>query len=247
MELSIDSVGLQSSVAVSDAGRPIVEINWETGRRHTPSLVPTVEEAMRRAGVDRAELTAVFVDAGPGAYGGIRAGMAAATGIAVALGLPAVAVGRLEIEAYAHAASAGMVACVHAAGRGQWALARYRGPASCWIELSGPDLVTLEELVEVLSAAEAGVCCGETDRLPEAGREALHRAGWTLTVGAANMRRAGLLSELGWSRLMAARGRGDDLHPAHLQPIYLRDPAIGPQPPIEKLATEPGANEERSR
>ena len=45
------------------------------------------------------------------------------------------------------------------------------------------------------------------------------------------MRRAGLLAELAWRRLESARARGDDLHPARLQPIYLREPAIGPQPP----------------
>ena len=233
MELSIDSVGMQSSVAVSDEGRAVVEINWATGRRHTPSLIPTVDEAVRRAGVERTDLTAVFVDVGPGAYGGIRSGMAAATGIAIALGMPALGVGRLEIEAYAHAGSGGVVACVHAAGRSQWALARYRGPASCWSEVSGPELVTVEELAASLSPGEAGVCCGETDRLPDAAREALQRAGWTVTTGAANMRRAGLLAELGWRRLEAAKSRGEDLHPTRLEPIYLREPAIGPQPPVE--------------
>ena len=144
VELSIDSVGMQSSVAVSDAGRPLVEVSWPTGRRHTPSLLPTVDAAMRLAGAERAQLTAVFVDVGPGAYGGIRAGMAAATGIALALGLPAVGVGRLEIEAYAQAA-AGVVAAVHAAGRRQWAVARYRGPASEWVQESGPRLVPADD------------------------------------------------------------------------------------------------------
>ena len=230
MELSIDSVGMQSSVAVSDAGRPLVEISWPTGRRHTPSLLPTVDAAMRLAGAERAQLTAVFVDVGPGAYGGIRAGMAAATGIALALGLPAVGVGRLEIEAYAQAA-AGVVAAVHAAGRRQWAVARYRGPASEWGEEVGPRLVPADDLLAALRDGPVGVCCGDLEALPDATRAALQRDGWTLSGHAATMRRAGLLAELAWRRLESARARGDDLHPARLQPIYLREPAIGPQPP----------------
>ena len=249
MELSIDTVGMQSSVAVSEAGCPVVEISWRTGRRHTPSLVPTVDEAVRRAGIDREALTAVFVDVGPGAYGGIRAGMATATGIALALSLPAVGVGRLEIEAYAHAA-AGAVAAIHAAGRRQWAFARYegardRGPAAAWRELSGPRLVSLEGLIEELRVGEAGVCCGEPAALPEEARLALQDAGWTLATGAASMRRAGLLAELGWQRLEAARADGDDLSPARLQPIYLREPAIGPQPPPE--TSRDAAGKEKTR
>ena len=244
MELSIDSVGLQSSVAVSDAGRPLVEINWPTGRRHTPSLVPTVDEAMRRAGAERSQLTAVFVDVGPGAYGGIRAGMAAATAIALALGLPALGAGRLEIEAYAHAA-AGVVAAVHSAGRRQWAVARYRGPAAEWREEASPRLVAAGDLVAALGDGPAGVCCGDLDDLPDAARAALRDAGWTPAGPGANMRRAALLAELGWRRLEAARARGDDLHPARLQPIYLREPAIGPQPPPP--AEEPQAMKETSR
>ncbi len=241
MELSIDSVGMQSSVAVSDAGRPLAEISWPTGRRHTPSLLPTVDAAMRLAGAERAQLTAVFVDVGPGAYGGIRAGMAAATGIALALGLPAVGVGRLEIEAYAQAA-AGVVAAVHAAGRRQWAVARYRGPASEWVQESGPRLVPADDLLAALRDGPAGVCCGDLEALPDATRAALQRDGWTLSGHAATMRRAGLLAELAWRRLESARARGDDLHPARLQPIYLREPAIGPQPP-QPPQPPPAANQ----
>ena len=229
MELSIDSVGVQSSIAVSEAGRPIAEISWQTGRRHTPSLVPTIDAAMRRAGAERGDLTAVFVDVGPGAYGGIRAGMAAATGVALALGLPAVGVGRLEIEAYAHAA-AGAVVAVHAAGRRQWALARYLGPASEWREVAGPGLVATEALGTTLQAGAAAVCCGEVEALPEEVAAALRTRGWTLATGAATMRRAGLLAELGWRRLESGRARGVDMHPSGLEPIYLRAPAIGPQP-----------------
>jgi len=265
VELAIDTVGMHSSVAVSDEGRTVVEISWRTGRRHTPTLVPTIDEAMRRAGIERGELTAVFVDAGPGAYGGIRAGMAAATGIAVALDLPAVAVGRLEIEAYAHAAavsSGRRVVAIHMAGRAQWAMARYAGAGDGavgegWTELDAPCLVSLEELEAILAPSseggsivgggaamgESGVCCGEVDALPAASREALQRAGWTLATGAASMRRAGLLAELGWRRLEAARGRGEDLQAGRLQPIYLREPAIGPQPPLAAKAIEEAPEE----
>ena len=230
MELSLDTVGLQSSVAVSEAGRPIVEITWMTGRRHTPSLVPTIDEAVRRAGIERGELQAVFVDTGPGAYGGIRAGMAAAAGIALALGLPALGVGRLEIEAYAQAA-AGRVAALHSAGREEWALARYAGPAEEWRETAAPRLCALEEALAALRSEPGEVVCGDLAALPSEAMPVLREAGWTAAAAAASMRRAGLLAELGWRALLRAREAGAEPQPAGLEPIYLRAPAIGPQPP----------------
>ncbi len=228
MELAIDTVGMVSSVAVSDEGRPLVEITWPTGRRHTPSLVPTIDDAVRRAGIDRSQLAAVFVDVGPGAYGGIRAGIATAAALAVALALPVVGVGRLAIEAYAHAAAGGPIAALHDAGRAQWALALYRGPAGAWREDTAPALFSRDELVNALTARPAGILCGEIETLPDQSLAQLTAAGWSVAAAAARLRRAGLLAELGWRRLQ----HGGDFRPARLEPIYLREPAIGPQPPV---------------
>lgn len=225
MELAIESVGVESSVAVSDEGRTIVEVNWHSGRRHTPSLVPTIDYAVRRAGIERSDLRAVFVDVGPGAYGGIRAGMATAEALAVALSLSAVGVGRLEIEAYAQA-SAGRIAALHAAGRDEWALALYRGPASSWCEEAAPTLQSKEAMLDALTSGEPGALCGDVGALDEADVARLTKAGWIVTGAAASMRRASLLAELGWRRLQA----GGDFAPVRLQPMYLREPAIGPQP-----------------
>lgn len=238
MEIAIESVGMYASVAVSDEGRTLAELTWPTGRRHTPALVPMIDEACRAAGVQRDELRAVFVDVGPGAYGGIRAGMAVAKGLALALALPTVGVGRLEIEAYAHAAAAGPIVALHAAGRAQWALALYRGPASAWRELAGAALHDRDEIVALLEQQAApGVLCGEAEELPAATLADLSASGWTLAGSAASMRRAGLLAELGWRRLRA----GQAVTAAALEPVYLRDPAIGPQPPVDGEARSSGA------
>ncbi len=229
MELAIDTVGPTASIALSDKGRIVAEFTWPAGRRHTPTLVPMIDQACRLAQVESQALTAVFVDVGPGAYGGIRSGIATATALALALTIPALGVGRLEIETYAHAASPGDIAAVHAAGRGQWALARYRGPASTWTELSAPCLhPDWSALFNALHCATAspGLLTGDLDRLSDPDRSTLVAQGWTLATPAAALRRAGFLAELGWNRLQA----GGDLSLSCLEPIYLREPAIGPQP-----------------
>ena len=236
MELAIDSVGPQASVAVSDAGRSRVEITWPAGRRHTPSLMPVIDHAVCMAGVTPDALAAVFVDAGPGAYGGIRAGMAAAKAMAWSLTLPVVGVGRLEIEAYAHAAAAVPILALHQAGRAQWVWALYEGPAVAWKEACAPALSGAEDLLALLERLPApGVLCGDLDALPPPILDGAPAAGWTLAGAAASMRRAALLAELGWRRLQAGGG----VPPEAVQPLYMRPPAIGPQPPPPEQAPRP--------
>ncbi len=233
MELSIDTVGEQSSVAVSERGRVLTEISWHSGRRHTPSLTPMIELACRQTGnteVVKRELEAVFVDVGPGAYGGIRSGMAAAEGLAVALDLQCVGVGRLEIEAYQHASS-GLAAAIHRASRTTWAWQIFWGPLDRWRELEPPKTGATYELQRALAdakrfAGRSGIICGEPERLDDEASGSLRDEGWMLSPPSLNARRAGILAELGWRRLQDGHG----VPPAALEPLYLREPAIGPQP-----------------
>jgi hypothetical protein len=53
----------------------------------------------------------------------------------------------------------------------------------------------------------------------------LTQRGLRFASGAATIRRASLLGELAWTRLAV----GDTDDPNSLEPLYLREPAIGPQ------------------
>ena len=233
MELSIDTVGEQSSVAVSEHGRVLTEISWQSGRRHTPSLTPMIDLACRQTGnadLVKQQLEAVFVDVGPGAYGGIRSGMAAAEGIAVALDLQCVGIGRFAIEAYQHATS-GLAVAIHRAARSTWAWQVFWGPIDRWRPLQDAQTGSDFELQRALAdatrfAGRAGVVCGEPDRLEPELRSQFEAEGWHCSPPSLNQRRAGILAELGWRRL----SEGGGVAPAALEPLYLREPAIGPQP-----------------
>ncbi len=234
MELAIDTVGEQSSVAISDQGRVLTEINWESGRRHTPSLMPMIDFVCRQTGnteIVKQQLEAVFVDVGPGAYGGIRSGMAAAQGLAVALDLQCVGVGRLEIEAYQQIGS-GLAIAIHRAARSAWAWQVFWGPVNRWKALEPPKTGAEFELLRALGdarrfAGRAGIICGEPERLEADAAASVIDAGWSFAPPSLNTRRAGILAELGWRRLQDGQG----VPPAALEPLYLREPAIGPQPP----------------
>ncbi len=219
LELSIDTASAMASIALSREGALVAEQTWECARDHSRQLLPAIDALLARHALSTEELTAVFVDIGPGSYAGVRAGMSTAKGLAFALELPIVGVGRLEIEAYSFASTGAPVVAVHRAGRSELAWAGYRSDPE-WRELSPPRLCPPDALAGALPAA--ALVTGEID---DALATELSQRGHRVVRGAAAIRRAALLAELGWRRLQAGR-TGD---PKSLEPLYLREPAIGPQ------------------
>jgi len=222
MELSLDTASDWAGIALSEEGRALAELTWHCPRRHSVELMPTVEELLARTAVSKEQLTAVFVCTGPGGYASLRVGVSTAKGLAFALEIPLVGVGRLEIEAYAHSSHPhpGPLCPLHLAGRREVAWALYRGPASEWQEVSAPRLSPIDDLPRL--APEDALFCGEdVERLaPELAQRGIEPARM-----ASALRRPSHLAVLGWRRLAA--GLSDD--PRSLVPLYLREPAIGPQ------------------
>jgi tRNA threonylcarbamoyladenosine biosynthesis protein TsaB len=73
------------------------------GRGQSERLVPMIEEVMGEAGLDYQELDAIAVTRGPGGFTGVRIGLAAARGLALAWDRPIIAVSTLEAVAAATA------------------------------------------------------------------------------------------------------------------------------------------------
>ena len=71
-------------------------------RGHAEILMPMVRSVMDEAGLAFSDLDAIAVTTGPGAFTGIRIGLAAARGFALAANLPLVGVTTLEAVAAAH-------------------------------------------------------------------------------------------------------------------------------------------------
>lgn len=63
-------------------------------------LIPLLEELLADAKIDWSDLTGLAVGTGPGNFTGVRISVAAARGLALSLGLPAIGVSRLEALAY---------------------------------------------------------------------------------------------------------------------------------------------------
>jgi tRNA threonylcarbamoyl adenosine modification protein YeaZ len=102
--LALDSATPAVSVAVADGSRVLAHRREVQGRRHAELLVPLVRAALAEAGVAGAELSEVLVGVGPGAYTGLRVGIATATALALAWGVPVHGVCSLDALAAEHAA-----------------------------------------------------------------------------------------------------------------------------------------------
>jgi len=63
-------------------------------------LIPLLEEVLAEGGIGWSDLKALAVGTGPGNFTGVRISVAAARGLALGLGIPAVGVTRLEALAY---------------------------------------------------------------------------------------------------------------------------------------------------
>lgn len=97
--LAVDTALDDCAVALlhGDPAAPTLTVVGEViGRGHAEKLMAMIMAATAEAGVALAEIDAFAASIGPGSFTGIRVGVAAARGFALASGRPAVAVSSLE-------------------------------------------------------------------------------------------------------------------------------------------------------
>src|SRR5690606_8172147 len=119
--LAIDTAANLCAACVYDTqagerGRAVLDL----GKGHAEHLMAVIEEALTAAGCAYTDLEAVAVSVGPGSFTGVRVGVSAARGLALALGIPAVGVSTLEaLAAEARGDAPRAVLARVEAGRGQ--------------------------------------------------------------------------------------------------------------------------------
>ena len=71
-------------------------------RAHQQNIVPVVDQALKQAGVEREELSAIAFTRGPGLMGSLLVGVSFAKGLAASLGIPMIDVNHLQGHVLAH-------------------------------------------------------------------------------------------------------------------------------------------------
>jgi tRNA threonylcarbamoyladenosine biosynthesis protein TsaB len=214
MILAIDTATHSAGLAVYDGHIVRAEFTWDTSDHHTVELMPRIVELLDQINVSIDQISGLGVSIGPGSFTGVRVGVAAAKGLALARNIPIVGVRSTDILAYAVKWCQSPLVVVVRAGRGRWIAARYvKGDE--WQQAGEFTLTT----ADVIGAdwEEPTILCGE---LSESEQETVkQRLGdrVQLLPPAFCLRRAGFLAEIAWQRIQAKQI--DDV--AALQPIYL--------------------------
>ena len=203
--LALEFSSPQRSVAVvherTDAGPLALGEAIETGARSTNTL-GLVEDALRQAQLDRAQIECLVVGLGPGSYNGIRLAIALAQGWQLARPVKLLGISTAECLA-SEAQAAGCFGRVHVvidAQRGEFYLASYDLSAETAREVEPLRLATLPE-VQTCHQTDGTIVGPEVTNWFPGGRVLFPRAA---TLG----------------RL--ARGRAGFVPGETLEPIYLR-------------------------
>ena len=208
--LALDTAGVDCAVAIYDSESDVVlaEVSETIGKGHAERLMTLVDAALDQAGKSLADLGRIAVTIGPGSFTGIRVGVAAARGFALALGIEAVGVTTLSVLAAAHRQSgaAGNVVAVMDAKRGE-----------VYAQVFGPDGAALTEPAE-LAITEACL-------LPGRFEAAVTGSGAPLLSG----EREGSGPDHFPIALVARLGADLASGAAKPKPLYLRAPDAKPQ------------------
>jgi tRNA threonylcarbamoyladenosine biosynthesis protein TsaB len=98
--LAIETGSRACSVAISEGMRTMVHETEQTDHGHATMLMPMIERVRAKAGCDYQELGRIAVAVGPGSFTGIRVGLAAALGLSLASGVPAVGISSFHVVAW---------------------------------------------------------------------------------------------------------------------------------------------------
>jgi tRNA threonylcarbamoyladenosine biosynthesis protein TsaB len=90
--LAIDTATSQAVVALERSAAPPAVAVWPTGQRHGEELLAAIDGLLTAAGLRPADLGGIVVGTGPGAFTGLRVGLATAKGLAHAVGVPIIGV-----------------------------------------------------------------------------------------------------------------------------------------------------------
>jgi tRNA threonylcarbamoyl adenosine modification protein YeaZ len=142
--LAVDTALGACSVAVIEGERVLAHRYVPMERGHAEALAPMVQDVMREAALEFAQLDRLAVTTGPGTFTGQRVGIAFMRGLRVALNKPLIGITTLEAMCAAALAESGerVAAAIHDAKRGE----AYLGISSSSDVLLPPTLAALDEV-----------------------------------------------------------------------------------------------------
>lgn len=215
--LALDSALSSCSAAVIKDGKILSEIFEDRLRGQAERLVPMCQEVCGQAGLDFADMDAIAVTCGPGTFTGVRIGLAAAKGLALALDIPLVGVTTLEIVARnaAERACSGRIAVTHDARRSEVYLQLFDLKDGCAVSVSEPLAVPLCDVAGYLTDRVSAVTGTGVELVKSVlTRDIMARVKFPDVPAKPT---AGTLGRMAGEKL-GAGGKTDDVVPLYLRP-----------------------------
>lgn len=94
-----DAVSAAVGARGGDGAFHVMERFERLDKGHAERILPLIRETLTEAGVEFTDLDRLAVTTGPGGFTSVRAGLAVARGLALALGRPLIGIGSLELVA----------------------------------------------------------------------------------------------------------------------------------------------------
>ncbi|EKF44245.1 peptidase M22, glycoprotease [Nitratireductor indicus C115] len=213
--LAIDTAAGFCAACVYDAqagvelGRDVIEL----AKGHAEHVMAVIGRALENAGISYDRLDAVAVCVGPGSFTGVRVGVSAARGLALARGIPAIGVTSLEALAVeAREVSPGQAVLVALGQRAEGLFAAaYDAAGEVLMEAAS---VPVDDLAGWARKARPLLCGSAAGLVAE-------KAGVTLAMGS-----LAATADIATYARLAAAGGTEGPRP---KPLYLRAPDAAPQ------------------
>ncbi|HSP46664.1 MAG TPA: tRNA (adenosine(37)-N6)-threonylcarbamoyltransferase complex dimerization subunit type 1 TsaB [Clostridiaceae bacterium] len=152
--LCVDTSTNNCSIAVITRESVLGEIDINYDLQHSVLLMPLIESLLGHLKLTPQDLGALCLSKGPGSFTGLRIGMAAIKGMALALDLPVYAADSLEILASGAFNSRGVVVPVVDALRGGYYTGFYETKNGTVKTIMEPEVLTFPEIRDRLTAME---------------------------------------------------------------------------------------------
>ena len=218
--LALDTSSRAVSCALICDGTLTGELFANTGLTHSQTAMPLVKQLLDQTGIDVSDIDLFAVSAGPGSFTGLRIGIAAVKGMAMAAGKSCAAVSTLLGLAFNAQFFSGYIAPVMDARRSQVYTALFRSGGSGITRQTPDEAIPLTNLREQLQALApspviltgdgALMAAAELSGLPHvstAPERFLHQRAGSVAAAAAEM-----------------AAHGELISPDELAPVYLRLP-----------------------
>ena len=226
LTLALDTTTRGGSAALIDGTTMRSVVPGDPAHTHGERLPGELEQALTEGQRSLAAVELLAVAHGPGAFTGIRIGLACMQGLSLTLGRPVVGVSALEALAFPHGRTGGheVIGVCMDAGRSEVFLQWFRrDPSSAWglAPASAPAVGTAEALLADADTAltAGGLLCGD-GALKVA---SLLGAAWVVAGDSAPLAPAvAALAQMAWA------GEPDATRwtPDALEPLYVRRPDV---------------------